>query len=316
MKNFRKNALTALLMTIFQLVTVSNAWADWNVTLENSYRQDRIDFHGEDLDRNNFVGGGYTSDWGAVKKISIYQIGLLGEVYDKNCSHLYSKLEGFYGWILHGDAVGYPINWKIDGHTEDYYFESGYIIDAWGCFDFVPLVGYSYDVIDYKLKNQHFSHTSPFVFANRNGNKSQTYFYSPYIGFYLNFSNCFCNAYDVNFSVGYNFSFCGSAHAHNKVPKFVLTDSPRTSNYGNKVNFHNLIGHDFSLSGAYKFCDNWDLSLKAEYYITYNTEKNRIKLQHNDRVVKSGQFTPTQYHVVNHAFYETYLITFRIGYSI
>lgn len=309
MNKFRNSFLTAFFIAVFH---IGSASAELVVGIENAYRQDRISADVEDLDTEDYEATGYSSSWSAVKKLRIYQIGAYS-IWEDKCSHIFAHIRGRYGWMLSGTNVSYPLHWDIDGHTADILAEVGYVYNICDCFDFIPLIGYSYDSIHYKITNQHFGHTAPIDYIDRSGNKYNLILYAPYIGFNFRFDTCLCNRYNINILTGYEFHY-GSGRGKVTVPEFILTNDPNTSNYGSHTKFRNVITHEFHIYGDYAINNCWSVGLGFEYYATYNTHKNRLRLQHNDEIVDEGQFTPTQYHVYNNLYYQSYLVNLVLTY--
>jgi hypothetical protein len=314
MNNIRISLSTTMLLAVVAMgLSFNTCWADFNLRLLNGYRQQRIDFQVEDLDNHHCHTTGYTSNWNAVKNLRTYQLGSYATWYDK-CSHTYAQLRGQYGFIVGGKVVGYPLHWDLDGHTTNLEAEVGYIITISDCFDFVPLIGYSYGTVHYKLHRQHFGHSSPFYFADRNGNKTDIRSYSPYIGFDMHFDHCFCERYKFNFCLGYDF-FYGNTNFRTRASEFVLTDDPNTSNYGYHSRGRNQIGHEFKLESRYVFCNQWEVGLRLTYDVSYNTHRENLKLQHDHDIADSGQYRHSQYHVVNELCFHSYEVDFHIAYN-
>ena len=320
MKTLNKNIMLTVLLAVFQLAGMS-AYAGFNcsrgeykVKLENGYRQDRSDYQFEDLDKNNFANTGYTSGWSSIKRISIYQLGGSLEWKDE-CSRLYARVRGHYGWILHGKAQGFPLNWNVNGHTNDVAFRVGYMFDVCNCFTFVPVIGYGTSYIKTKLKNQpNCSQVfGPNAYSNHSGDRTTSRYHAPFIGFDLRFSNCFC-CRKVDFLFGYDFHY-GNLRVKKSPRRFVLTDDINTSNYGYKINAHNVVTNRFRLSATTNITACIDLGLDFEYSMRYNTCKNRVHLQRNDEIVATGQFTPSQFHVSNRLCSNSFLINLMLGYN-
>jgi hypothetical protein len=181
-------------------------------------------------------------------------------------------------------------------------------------FKFIPYVGYQIDFDNLKIKGQHFGHTSPSSFVSQNGNKSFNALYFPYIGVEFDFIAHFCNCYDIQFLTSYQFGY-GWGHGRNTVHRFHLTDNPETSRYGNHLKYRDMISHDFEIGAAYNIDKKWQIKLNLDYNTIYNTHKLPLKFQHNDEIVESGQFTPSQRHYVSETISHKYSIILGIIYN-
>lgn len=314
MKIFRNHISMALLLSFLSIgFGVCHCSADLNVAFLNGYRQDRISTHVEDLDTRNFQEAGFTTDWKSIKTLRFYQVGAYA-LWDNERYHLFGLAHARYGWTFDGTQVSYPLKWDIEGNATDLLISIGYVINVCDCFDFIPQIGFGYEALNYKQKHQRYTNESPACFANRNGDKTHTKAYLPFIAFDVRFKDnlCFCN--DLVFLTGYRLLY-GDGQSRLRVRRFVLTDDQDTSNYGGKVNYRNLVGHEFHLYGMYTFCENWVVSLGVEYSIFYNTHSNKVKYQHNEEIVSTGQFTPSQYHVEKLALYQSVAVNLTLGYN-
>ena len=66
---------------------------------------------------------------------------------------------------------------------------------------------------------------------------------------------------------------------------------------------------------AYNVNKNWQVALEFDYNITYNTHDLHYRLERNDEIVETGQFTPSQYHVVNDYVNQNFGIIFNLIYN-
>lgn len=313
MKQIRNGFSIAMLMAFLPMMLAFNTCrADLRLELVDSFNFTKSSATIENQDRDKFEGTALTTGWSSNKKIFTYQ--MTAEAIWIDDSHFYGLLAGSYGWVLGGKAIEYPLNWNINGHVKGFGVEVGYILNVCKNFDFIPHFGFSYGITNTKIKSQHYFHTSPNCIINRDGNKSHTLLYSPYIGLEVAFQSTFCNKYKVSFSAAYDFGY-GSGRGRNTVPHFILTDDPGTSQYGSRVTYHDIITHHFDIAAGHSFADHWQVFLELGYSTSYNTHKLPVKLQHNQQIVNSGQFTRTQYHVMSDFNSQTYSVILGLVYK-
>lgn len=316
MFKFRNSFPKIVLATLLQMAFSSNmGWADFSFELQNTINFTKTNQATENLDRNKyFEGTAATSEWRSNKELKTYLI--RGElIYVDTWTHLYAKIAADYGWLIGGKVIQYPLRWSLDGHQYDYTFETGYIMDVCNRFKFIPHAGFEYDRYYSKLKNQRFTHTSPDCYISQNGTKSTTTFYNPYVGVELDFTSRFWDCYDIQFTTTYEIGYvCGNGR--NTVPNFFVTDTPNTSRYGNHIKYRDMLSQFFEVTTSYNLTKKWQIGLNLAYQAIYNTHKLSYKLQRNKEIVGTGQFTPSQNHLVSDYTSQEYSIIFNVVYNI
>ncbi len=302
--------LTLLLAT---LLPVSTCSAELSFRLNQFFTFTKTNNIIEHLDHDKFVFTACTTDWTSSRDFTTYI--LEPEFIWVNKSKTwYAKASGNYGWVISGKVKTYPIVWNVDGNTKGFYIETGYIKNMYDRFDLIPFIGYQYDVYDTKIKHQHFNHETPDSFVSQNGNKNRTTLWFPYIGIEIDFKSRLLTCVDIQYAISYQIGY-GGGHGRNKVPFFFVTDNPATSRYGNHIKFRDMINHDFEIAAFYAVTKSWQIGLEFDYNITYNTHRLPVKLQRNREVVKSGQFTPTQYHRMNDYVAQNYSLILGVIYN-
>ncbi len=304
-----------ILATVLQMALSSNiCWADFSFELQNSFNFTKTNVATENLDKKKFEGTAATTGWRSNKEFTTYLLN--GElVYVNTDLHFYAKVAAAYGWLVSGKVIEYPLRWSVDGHENDYEFETGYIMDVCKRFTFIPHAGFAYDKYHTKIRHQHFSHTSPDCYADQSGNKSTTTFYNPYVGIELDFTSRFCDCYDVQFTTTYEIGYV-YGRGRNTLPYFFVTDDPNTSRYGNHIKYRDMLSHFFEVTASYSLTKKWQIGIDLAYQTIYNTHKLPFKLQRNKEIVKTGQFTPTQNHQVSDYISQEYSIIFSLVYNI
>lgn len=311
MYKFRNSFSKTILAVV--LLASNSCWAGFIFELQNSLNFAKTDVTIENLDRGDFKETACTTDWTSNKEFLTYLLN--GElIYVDSRLPFYAKFAANYGWVINGRVIQYPLNWDADGYEKGCTFEAGYIIDVNQRFKFIPHIGFEYDTFHTKIKHQHFNHTSPNSFVDQSGNKSNTTLYYPYIGVELDFTSRFYDCYDIQFSTTYEIGYV-SGHGGKKVPHFFVTDDPNTSRYGSHIKYRDMISHFFEVTASYKLSKKWQIGVEGAYDIVYNTHKLPFKLQRNEEIVETGQFTPTQYHVVSDYTAQTYSLIFTLVYN-
>jgi len=304
MARFSIALMTALLIH-------SPCFADLTGKLLNSFSFSTTTSTIQHLDHGDYTNTQVTSDWTSNRDISVYSI---GPELIWSSKHSYVKVLGTYGWVIDGKSKVYPFNWQVEGNTAGFDVEVGAIWNVCELFNFLPCIGFQYNVYHSKIRNQEFFHRDISSYLPQNGNKSRTLLYFPYIGFEVDLSSeLFCRK--VQYSINYNLGY-GGGHNRLHVPHTVITDLPSTSRYGSYTRYHNLVMHDLELAVTYSPADKWSLSLEFDYNVYYNTRKLPVKLQHERELVAAGQFTRTQYHRVSDLVGHEYSIIFKIAYAI
>lgn len=305
-----KIAFAALLLATF---TFTACWASLDLRIVDSFNFSKSSSTIQNLDTNNFQGTAFSSDWSSTQEYTTYSIRAVA-IWLNECTHFYGLAHGSYGWVIDGDQLDYPLHWDLDGNTQEAQIEIGYIYNVCNRFDFIPHIGYSYEKINSKFKHQKEIKPNPSSFSDRNGNKTHQWLFAPYIGLELAFQPTFCNCFKVEISAKYELYY-GYGRGRTTVREFFVTDDPNTSLYGNHVKFRDIISHEIGLYIGHKFSDCFKAYLEFDYVNTYNTHNLPVKLQHNKQIVASGQFTPSQYHVMSDYNYETYSIRLGLSYT-
>ena len=314
MSKISSNFSKIILMAIAPMALAFQAgWATLLFEFNNEIYFSKTNISSENLDRCNFEGTAPTSNWKASKEFTTYI--LQGEViYIDKCTNLYGKFAANYGWVLDGKVIQYPLRWNADGTTKGFDFEVGYIMDVCERFKFIPQIGFQGTNLRTKIKNQRDAHNTPDCYADQSGNKSHSTLFNPYIGAEIDFTAKFCDCYDVQFSLSYDLGYV-YGHGRDTTPYFFTTDDPDTSRYGSRIKYRDMISHDFELAAAYNVNKNWQVALEFDYNITYNTHDLHYRLERNDEIVETGQFTPSQYHVVNDYVNQNFGIIFNLIYN-
>lgn len=307
---YRKPFLVTLLIVLLQIG--SSCYADLAFELQNSFSFTKISSTTQHLDHRNYANTQVTSGWSSSRSTS-YTISP-EVIWTVNSINTYFKLAPSYSWIFDGKTKDYPFKWDVEGNSKGIEIEAGYIWKVGGLFNFIPCIGFLYDIYDTSIHHQRFSHQNIGSYIRQNGNKSHTTLYFPYIGFELDFkTKLFCK-HEVQLAFTYNFGY-GGGHGSNSVRKTVITILPSTSRFGSNVKYHDLINHDFEFAIAYSLSKKWTLALEFDFNVTYNTKKLPLKYHHNRELVAKKQFTRSQYHVISDFESHTFGILFIIVYN-
>lgn len=283
------------------------------LVLQDSVRISKSISTTETLDHGKFAGTACTTGWSS-KQHSV-STGISARlIWQQESSPFYVQASTRYGWAFNGTQHSYPLNWDLHGNSWGYGLGAGYSKKIGKRFGFSLFGGLSYGVGQSTTTHQRSGHKNPSSFASSNGDKTIDKLYNPYVGFGLDFSKNFFNKYTVSFAVSYDVGFVFGL-GKTKVPYLLITNNPATSSYGSRTKYSDVISHDFEIGTAYSISEHWRVSLKLDYSTTYNTHKLPVKLQHNDAIVKAGQYTPTQYHVVSDSASEVYTVIFGVVYD-
>lgn len=305
------------------LLTHSSGWASgsldftnlngWSVEVKNSFNFGRGDATIEHLDRHRFKGTAATTEWTASRDLYTYLI--TPEVIWENPDwHVYATASVDYGWLIDGKSKNNPLKWNLHGTEWGFSFEVGYIMDVCKRFTFLPHIGFSWDETRVRLRHQKETHINPTCFRSQNGNRITTLIYYPYIGFELDFGTTLWNCKKVQVSMTYDIGY-GAGHSRTSVRHPVINDSPATSRLGNHFKMRDMIYQDWEVAFTYEPAKHWRVALEFDYSIYYNTHKLPLKFRNNDAIVRSGQFTRSQFHRVSDLTLQTYSLTLVLNYS-
>ncbi len=280
----------------------------WNFELKNIVRWSKSTSVIEDRDTNNFLGTGFTSAWTENKKLFSYGLSPSVVWYDVNTAHCYVKVQGAYNWITSGKQISYPNSWQVTGNAQSANLEAGGILLV-NKFTFFPHLGFQYTHTSTRLHHQRQTDISPIFFIDRDGTKSRSDLFFPYIGI-----DCTYSWGHLVIGMEYEISY-GFGNATTTTKKTVITDIGSSSLYGSRIKYRNLIGRVFEVYADYSFLTNWHAGVTANYDVVYNTNRLPVKYKHNKELVAAGQFTPTQYHTLTEYNVRNYSFTFKIGYE-
>lgn len=313
MKKFLSSVvLTGLLFNALH-ADLNFSYNDLTFILRNGISFTKNNQTREDLDHGNFKGTAATSSWISDREYKTYTLNprVLWKV---PCTNYFAQVSGYYGWTLDGRSVGYPLRWDVDGHVYGAGVKTGYVQKVSDRFDFIPYIGYRYDASRTSIHHQHFVKSSSTSFISQNGNKAHRYLNIPYIGFELAFNSTFWDCYKVQFITSYELGY-GWGRGTTKVPEFIVTSEPNTSRYGSTVKYRDMMSHEFAIAAAYSFAKHWTVGLEFDYNTVYNTHNLPVKLQHNAKIVKAGQYKKSQYHVVSDDVTQNFSIVLGLAYS-
>lgn len=308
-RTFLKFKLTILFLSGLGF---NSCYANFTFVLRDSFNFTKNNYTIEHLDKNEYKKAAYTSDWRATREFSTYLLD--GRVIWSDPSHFYALLGLNYGWVLGGKNIEGPNRWDVCGHATGFKVEAGYIMDVCGCFNFIPSLGFRYALTHTEIKHQRTIHSNPNCYAHRSGDKTDSLLYFPFIGFELASSTQITDCEKIQLALGYELGY-GGGHSHVKVPHIIITDNPATSRYGSHVKFRDMVYQQFSLATSYAFAKHWQVGLEFDYSTTYNTHRLPVRLQHNERIIKAGQYTRSQRHVMSQNFYQTFSVVLGIAYS-
>lgn len=316
MSNFRISLSKAILTAVLPMLSIqTSCLASWSFQLNNSFNFTKANQTIEHLDRNRYIGTAVTTDWSSSRNYTTYT--LTPEVIWQSADiPVYVLASGSYGWLFEGHLKADPLKWNVDGTEKGFTVEFGYIMDVCKRFSFLPHVGFYWDQTDTRLKNQRETRPNPTCYISRNGTRTSNLFYVPYIGFELDFTTLLCNCEKVQVSTLFDLGYWGAGHARTTVPRTFITDSPATSLYGSRITYSNMFYHNWLLAFSYEVTKQWRGALEFNYYASYNTHKLPVKLKHNKEIVRSGQFTRSQYHRASEVNARTFGVVLVLNYSL
>lgn len=304
----KKSFLTLVLSLVSGI-----CWGDLTFEFQTEVDFTKTTMTTDNLDHRCFEGTNYTGAWTDNKNFTTYVLN--GQViWVPTDTQFYGLVSGSYGWIGTGRVDNYPLQWYSRGHTEELQGEVGYIMNVCDRFKFIPHVGFDYNVVRTHLSHQREAHKNPTSFVSQNGNKSKTTFYSPYLGFEVDFTSRFFDCTDIQFQLSYDLGYI-YGQGKDTVHHFLATDQVASSRYGRHIKYRDLISHDFQVGAAYALCEKWLVGLTLEYEMIYNTHNLSTKLERNQALVKAGQFTKSQYHEISDYFSQNYAITLSLIYN-
>lgn len=313
MSKIRVSLSIAMLMAMLQ-VTPSNCWASWSFELGQAFTFSKNSATIENLDKGNYEETQVTTAWTKGRDVNY---SLIPEVIWQNSDwNVYGLLSGTYGWTYSGKQIGDALEFNTDGTTKGFSLEAGYIMDIDKRFTILPHVGYNWALADIRLKHQRERRPNPICFISQNGNRISSLIYYPYIGVEFDWVTELCCSKTIQFALLYNFGFLGAGHLRNSVPYTFITDSGATSRFGSLVKYRDLINHTMEFEMVYEFAKQWRGALEFSYSMTYNTHKLPIRYKHNKEIVKQGQFTASQYHVMSQTTLQQIAVIFVLNYSL
>lgn len=273
----------AILVAFIQISFAATVWGNFDLSVSNEYRMDRINWLSQfSTSTNAFAGNVFVR----AKDIKIYQVRGIA-IWTDECYHLYARGEASYGWLLSGkdttlervaDMKGLPI--------ADFSGSLGYIVDVCGCFEFIPQVGYSYSIFETKLKNTKFTPATANNVPRRltvdslDGVKLKYRTPTPFIGFDVRFNNCLCDTYAINYTAGYEFHW-GKNHDQYIYPgnppfRRLPAEPPfRTRSTISSSTHIPMILHHFRLGADITICGGFYAGVHVKYIYGYNTNKAR-----------------------------------------
>lgn len=294
-----KNMLYAisLVLTSLSLSLHAGECGRSYLELDTGYRYDRID---ETIEEDNTAGIALTGNF-QYKNMQSYQLGARGMWFTPYCD-LVVIGAGHYGWVTNGRLDNFAVlNASLSsGHTWDAWGAIGYQIPCGYCFNFVPLIGFSYDA--QRVHIGQISTSEPSLASGSPGFKLETDFYGPLIGFDCLFASCFC---DLTFDVGYEFHY---GWARKKI--IADTTIPALNLFSYKGKIHDMKGHVFHIEGHYPFWCNWLCGLRLQYTFWGNSHKQKDTIP---GPAETG-LPPTVSQITRAFTWHSFALTFNLGY--
>ncbi len=293
------------------LLPILPCFADFSFKLNDLVTFSKTSQTIEHLDHDDFEGTAATTDWIANREFVTYLI--QPELIWMN-KEFYVKAVGTYGWVLTGNVCKYPLGWHGNGNTKGLDLEVGYMMDICKRFTFIPFIGFVYNIAYVESNHQHLLHNNPDSFLSQNGTRSYTTLYYPYIGIEFDFKTHIWEKHDLQCFLSYQFGY-GGGHGRTRVPHTFITDNPATSRYGSNTKYRNIISNEVEIGAFFAVDKYWQIGLELDYLVSYNARKLPLKLQHNKKIVKAGQYTPSQYHRVSDYTSQAFSVIFSVIYS-
>ena len=250
------NSSFFLFLLALNLYCMAGYAAQSYLLLDTGYRYDRVDEDHEFVAPGQFISLEINNH-----NTQIYLLGARGLWHDPSlCSQFIVKGAAHYGWIGAGDFTFESARrGDAGGYTVDAIGGLGYSLCACNCFEFVPLVGFSYDKHHFKNRKI-FSSISNTFFNDIDLDYS---WYGPWAGFDIYFAN-YSYCLPLDFDVGYEFHYGWAS--------FRRKDS---DGFAQKFHMPDMKGHVFHLGTLYHFCGSWLAGIRFQYTFWNNAHKRR-----------------------------------------